>query len=36
MNIMNHLIAKIITAKGGTVTDEQSRNELLRDWLLIS
>tara|TARA_R100000544_G_scaffold28411_1_gene14965 strand:- start:58 stop:174 length:117 start_codon:yes stop_codon:yes gene_type:complete len=30
----NQLIEKIIIALGGTVTDSNNRNQLLKDWLL--
>ena len=29
----NELIASIVVALGGTVTDPNNRNQLLRDWL---
>jgi len=31
--IMNQILADIITALGGTITDPNSRNQLLKDWL---
>jgi hypothetical protein len=30
---MNELLAEIVVANGGTVTDGSNRNQLLRDWL---
>ncbi len=30
---MNQILAKIIIAAGGTVSNEGNRNQLLRDWL---
>lgn len=30
---MNKLLAEIVVASGGTVTDINNRNQLLRDWL---
>tara|TARA_R110000782_G_scaffold36090_2_gene86086 strand:+ start:584 stop:685 length:102 start_codon:yes stop_codon:yes gene_type:complete len=30
---MNSLIAQIVVANGGTVTDPNNRNQLLKDWL---
>ena len=30
---MNVLLAEIVVALGGTVTDVTSRNQLLEDWL---
>jgi hypothetical protein len=30
---MNELLAAIVIANGGTVTDGGNRNQLLRDWL---
>ena len=30
---MNKLLADIVTASGGTVTNPNNRNQLLRDWL---
>jgi hypothetical protein len=32
-NTRNEILAKIVVAAGGTVTDASSRNKLLRDWL---
>tara|TARA_R110002020_G_scaffold257912_3_gene471591 strand:+ start:1222 stop:1329 length:108 start_codon:yes stop_codon:yes gene_type:complete len=32
--IMNELLAEIVIAVGGTVTDQNNRNQLLKDWLL--
>tara|TARA_R110002110_G_C13122464_1_gene688004 strand:+ start:375 stop:485 length:111 start_codon:yes stop_codon:yes gene_type:complete len=34
MSIMNQLLAEIVVAAGGTVTDPNNRNQLLADWLL--
>ena len=34
MSIMNQLLAEIVVAVGGTVTDPNNRNQLLADWLL--
>lgn len=34
MSIMNELLAEIVVAAGGTVTDPNNRNQLLADWLL--
>jgi hypothetical protein len=34
MSIMNQLLAEIVVAAGGTVTDPDNRNQLLADWLL--
>ena len=31
---MNELLAQIVIAAGGTVTDPNNRNQLLKDWLL--
>jgi hypothetical protein len=31
---MNELLAQIVAAAGGTVTDPNNRNQLLQDWLL--
>jgi hypothetical protein len=33
MNTMNYLLAQIVVANGGTVTNPQNRNQLLQDWL---
>ena len=33
MSIRNKLLAEIVVAVGGTVTDPNNRNQLLRDWL---
>lgn len=30
---MNKLLAEIVIASGGTVTNAGNRNQLLRDWL---
>ena len=30
---LNELLAAIVIANGGTVTDGGNRNQLLRDWL---
>ena len=34
MKTMNELLAQIVVAAGGTVTDPNNRNQLLADWLL--
>ena len=34
MSIMNEILAEIVVAAGGTVTDPNNRNQLLADWLL--
>jgi hypothetical protein len=31
---MNELLAQIVIAAGGTVTNPNNRNQLLKDWLL--
>jgi hypothetical protein len=31
---MNEILADIVVAVGGTVTDPDNRNQLLADWLL--
>jgi hypothetical protein len=31
---MNELLAQIVIAAGGTVTNPNNRNQLLADWLL--
>jgi len=31
---MNKILAEIVVAAGGAVTDPNNRNQLLRDWLL--
>jgi hypothetical protein len=31
---MNEILAQIVVAAGGTVTNPNNRNQLLRDWLL--
>jgi len=31
---MNELLAQIVIAAGGTVTNPNNRNQLLQDWLL--
>ena len=31
---MNEILADIVVAVGGTVTDPTNRNQLLADWLL--
>jgi len=33
MSIQNEILAQIIIAVGGTVTDPNNRNQLLKDWL---
>jgi len=33
---MNEILADIVIAKGGTVTDPTNRNSLLKDWLTAS
>lgn len=33
MSIMNKLLADIVVAYGGTVSNPSNRNQLLRDWL---
>jgi len=33
MSIQNQILAEIIIALGGTVTDPNNRNQLLQDWL---
>jgi hypothetical protein len=33
MSIQNEILAEIIVALGGTVTDPNNRNQLLKDWL---
>jgi len=33
MSIQNEILAEIIIALGGTVTDPNNRNQLLQDWL---
>ena len=33
MSIQNEILAQIIIALGGTVTDPNNRNQLLKDWL---
>jgi len=33
MRSMNELLADIVEAAGGTVTDRYNRNQLLKDWL---
>ncbi len=33
MSIQNEILAEIVVAAGGTVTDPSNRNQLLRDWL---
>lgn len=30
---MNKILADIVVAAGGTVTDPNNRNQLLKDWL---
>jgi hypothetical protein len=30
----NEILASIVIAVGGTVTDPNNRNQLLRDWLI--
>lgn len=30
---MNKILAEIVIKLGGTVTDENNRNQLLKDWL---
>jgi hypothetical protein len=32
---MNELLAQIVVAAGGTVTNPNNRNQLLADWLLV-
>ena len=34
MKTMNELLAQIVIAAGGTVTNPNNRNQLLQDWLL--
>ena len=34
MRAMNQILADIVIAAGGTVTDPNNRNSLLNDWLL--
>jgi hypothetical protein len=31
---MNEILAQIVIAAGGTVTNPNNRNQLLQDWLL--
>jgi hypothetical protein len=33
MSIQNKILAQIIIALGGTVTDPNNRNQLIKDWL---
>ncbi len=33
MSIQNEILAEIVIALGGTVTDLNNRNQLLKDWL---
>lgn len=33
MKTMNELLAEIVVAAGGTVTNPNNRNQLLADWL---
>ena len=33
MRTMNAILADIVIKAGGTVTDPNNRNQLLRDWL---
>ena len=33
MRIRNVILAEIVVAAGGTVTDPNNRNQLLSDWL---
>jgi len=33
MNPMNEILAAIVIAAGGTVTNPNNRNQLLKDWL---
>jgi len=33
MRAMNQILADIVLANGGTVTDPNNRNQLLQDWL---
>jgi len=33
MRTMNAILADIVVAAGGTVTNTNNRNQLLRDWL---
>ncbi len=33
MRAMNVILADIVIANGGTVTNPNNRNQLLRDWL---
>ena len=33
MKTMNALLAQIVVANSGTVTDPNNRNQLLKDWL---
>ena len=35
MKAMNELLAQIVVAAGGTVTNPNNRNQLLADWLLV-
>jgi hypothetical protein len=34
MRSMNQILSDIVLANGGTVTNPNNRNQLLRDWLL--
>tara|TARA_R110000822_G_scaffold249247_1_gene376741 strand:+ start:473 stop:583 length:111 start_codon:yes stop_codon:yes gene_type:complete len=36
MKTMNELLAQIVVAAGGTVTNPNNRNQLLADWLLVA
>lgn len=33
MRTMNEILAEIVVALGGTVTNPNNRNQLLKDWL---
>lgn len=33
MRAMNEILADIVLANGGTVTNKDNRNQLLQDWL---
>lgn len=33
MRPMNQILSDIVIKRGGTVTDPNNRNQLLRDWL---
>jgi hypothetical protein len=35
MKTMNQLLVDIVIASGGTVTNPNNRNQLLKDWLLV-